>query len=128
LKRIAWFLGCSTACFVITLEYVYRLSLLCPEVELNDYSVHQIVITCVVVATKFIDDKLFKNTFYSRIAGVSVKKLSAFEIRLVIFLKFDLLVLPGQYVARYQSMLRDNQGPDMVIIQPERIAAEGGVK
>jgi len=128
LKRIAWFLGCPTACFVIALEYVYRLSHLCPEVELNKYSVHQIVITCIVVATKFIDDKLFKNTFYARIAGVSVKNISAFEIRLVFFLKFDLLVLPEQYVARYESMLRDNQGPDMVIIQPDEIAAEVGAK
>jgi len=128
LERIAWFLGCPTACFVIALEYVYRLSHLCPEVELNKYSVHQIVITCIVVATKFIDDKLFKNTFYARIAGVSVKNISAFEIRLVFFLKFDLLVLPEQYVARYESMLRDNQGPDMVIIQPDEIAAEVGAK
>jgi len=128
LKRIAWFLGCPTACFVIALEYVYRLSHVCPELELNEYSVHQIVMTCIVVATKFLDDKLFKNTFYARIAGVSVTNLSACEIRLVFFLKFDLLVLPEQYVARYESMLRDNQGPDMVIIQPDGIAAEGGAK
>jgi len=128
LKRIAWFLGCPTACFVVALEYVYRLSHLCPEVELNEYSVHQIVIICIMVATKCIDDKLFKNTFYARVAGIPVTNLSALEVRLVFFLKFDLHVFPGQYVARYESMLRDNQGPDMVIIQPDGIAAEGDEK
>jgi len=124
LKRIAWFFGCPTACFVIAIEYVYRLSHLCPEVELNEYSVHQIVITCIMVATKFIDDKIFKNTFYARVAGIPVTNLRALEVRLVFFLKFDLFILPGQYLARYESMLRDNQGPNMVIIQPDEIAGE----
>jgi len=128
LKRIAWFLGCPTACFVIALEYVHRLSHLCPEVELNEYSVHQIVIICIMVATKWIDDKPFKNTFYARVAGIPVTNLSALEVRLVFFLKFDLHVFPEQYVARYESMLRDNQGPNMVIIQPDGIAAEGVAK
>jgi len=125
LKRIAWFLGCPTACFVLALEYIYRLSHLCPEVELNEYSVHQIVVTCIMVATKFIDDKLIKNTFYARIAGVPVTNLSALEVRLVFFLKFDLRVLPEQYAERYETMLRDNQGPSMVIIQPDGIATVG---
>jgi len=128
LKRIAWFLGCPTACFVIALEYVHRLSHLCPEVELNEYSVHQIVIICIMVATKLIDDKLFKNTFYARVAGIPVTNLSALEVRFVFFMKFDLLVFPGQYVGRYELMLRDNQGPDMVIIQPDGIAADGDGK
>lgn len=128
LKRVAWFLGCPTACFVIALEYVYRLSHLCPEVELNEYSVHQIVITCIMVATKSIDDQQFKNTFYARIAGIPVTNLSALEVRLVFFLKFHLLVMPGQYVARHESMLRDNQGPNMVIIEPDGIAAKGDAK
>jgi len=119
LKRIAWFLGCSTACFVLALEYIYRLARHCPEVKLNDYSVHQIVITCIMVATKFIDDKKFKNTFYARVAGVSVTNLSALEVRLIFFLNFDVRVLPEQYKARYEAMLRDNQGPNMVIIRPD---------
>merc|ERR1719285_55275 len=127
LKRIAWFLGCPPACFVLALEYVHRLTQCCPEVEVNDYSVHQIGITCIMVATKFIHDKLLKNTFYARVAGLPVTSLSAFEVQLVFLLKFDLRFLPEQYNARYHSMLAENQGSGRVIIRPEADAVETDV-
>jgi len=127
LKRIAWFLGCPSACFVLALEYVHRLTQCCPEVEVNDYSVHQIGITCIMVATKFIYDKLLKNTFYARVAGLPVSSLSAFEVQLVFLLKFDLRVLPEQYNARYHSMLAENQGSGMVVIRPEAVADEADI-
>jgi len=125
LKRVAWFLGCPTASFVLTLEYVYRLAQYCPEVEVNDNSVHQIVITCIMVATKFICDKSIKNSFYARIAGLPGANLAAFEVQLTFLLKFDLYVLPAHYDARYQSMLEENKGPSMVIIRPEAIGVDG---
>jgi len=119
LKRIAWFLGCPTACFVLALEYVYRLAHCCPEVEVNDKSVHQIIITCIMVATKLIYDRRFKNTFYARVAGIPVTNLSALEVQLVFLLKFDLHVLPENYNARYQSMLAENEGLHKVVIRSE---------
>jgi len=84
--------------------------------------------TCIIVATKFIDDKLFKNTFYARVAGIPVAQLSAFEVQLLFFLKFDLRVLPEQFNTRYTVMLADNQGPGMVRIRPEGITVEGNGK
>jgi len=125
LKRIAWFLGCSSACFVLALEYIHRLANHCSEIEVNHNSVHAIVMTCILVATKFVDDKQFKNTFYARLAGLSVLNLSAFEVQLVFFLKFDLSVFPDQYNARYAAMVADNQGPSMVLIRPEGITVGG---
>jgi len=119
LQRIAWYLRCSSACFVLALEYIHRLGHYCPEIEVNHKSVHGIVMTCIMVAMKFLDDKQFKNTFYARVAGLPVLNLAAFEVRLVFFLKFDLAVLPKQYNARYAAMVADNQGPGMVSIRPE---------
>jgi len=125
LERVAWFLGCPSASFVLALEYVNRLAHSCPEVEVNDNSVHQILITCIMVATKFICDKSIKNSFYARIAGLPGINLAAFEVQLVFLLKFDLYVMPAQYDARYQSMLEENKGPSMVVIRPEAIAVGG---
>jgi len=125
LKRIAWFLGCSTACFVLAFEYICRLAHQCPEIEVNNKSVHQIVITCIMVATKFIDDKKFKNTFYARVAGLPVANLSALEVRLLFLLKFDVSVPTEQYNARYAAMLADNQGSSMVLIRPQGITVDG---
>jgi len=122
LKRIAWYLGCPSASFILALEYIHRLAKCCPEVEVNDHSVHQILITCIMVATKFIYDQSIKNSFYARVAGLPGINLAAFEVQLVFLLKFDLYVLPAQYEVRYQSMLEENKGPSMVVIRPEAIA------
>jgi len=119
LHRIAWYLPCPTACFVLALEYIFRLTHQCPKVIVNDNSVHQILITCIMIAAKFIDDKLFKNTFYARLAGLPVINISTFEVKLMFFLKFNLHVLPQQYNARYKAMLANNQGPNMVVIRRE---------
>jgi len=72
-----------------------------------------------MIAAKFIDDKILKNPFYARLAGIPVINISAFEVQIVFFLKFDLHVLPEQYKARYEAMLDDNKGPNMVVIRQE---------
>jgi len=118
LKRIAWFLQCSKECFVLALEYIHRLMKVRPEIELNDNSVHQLIISCIVVSAKFIDDKTYKNTFYAMVGGLPVITLSAFEIKLLFFLKFDLFILPEQLNARYETMLVENQGSSKVNIRP----------
>jgi len=72
-----------------------------------------------MVATKFFDDKLFKNTFYARIAGIPVTNISAYEVQVLFSLNFDLCVLPEQYEYRYTTMVAENQGPTMVHIRPD---------
>ena len=117
-RFVAWYLQCSKECFVLALEYIHRLMKLRPDVELNNNSVHQLVISFIVISAKFIDDKTYKNTFYARVGGLPVITLSAFEIKLLFYLKFDLFISPEQLNARYATMLVENQGPNMVKISP----------
>jgi len=119
LERIAWFLECPKACFVLALEYIHRLAQYKQGVVVNYNSVHQLVIICVMVAAKFIDDKIFKNTVYARVGGLSARSLSALEVKLLFFLGFDLHVVPERYNERYKDMLMHNKGPRLVTIRPK---------
>jgi len=118
LKRIAWFLDCPKACFILALEYIHRLMKVKPEVELNNNSVHQLVVTCIMVSAKFISNKVFKNTYYARVSGLPVTTLHAFEIKLLFFMTFDLSVSPDCFNFRYKAMVAENIGPNKVIIRP----------
>lgn len=108
LKRIAWFSECSKACFVLTLEYIYRLKRYKPEVEVNSKAVHQLAITCIMVSAKFFDDKFFNNSFYARVGGLPAAVISGLELQLLFFLNFDLHVLPEDFDRRYKMMVGDN--------------------
>lgn len=119
LKRIAWFSECSKACFVLALEYIHRLVKYKPHMEVSYNVVHQLILTCIMVATKFFDDRFFKNSFYARVGGVQRVTLSGFEVQLLFFLNFDFHLLPEQYDARHKAMLTDNQGSSKVTIGPD---------
>lgn len=54
-QRIFKYSSCSPACFVLAQVYIDRF-LLQPNVRLTSLNVHRLLITCVAVAAKFIDD------------------------------------------------------------------------
>jgi len=118
LERIAWHFDCSTQCFVLALEYMIRLEKCKGTLKVNKNTVHQLVATCLKISTKYFDDKVFNNSFYAHIAGLSAAVINAFEVRLLFYLKFDLFIEPDQYQKRYKMMLSYNDGPNAVIISP----------
>merc|ERR1719397_1099411 len=69
-NRIGWFYNIPKECFVLALEYINRLKLYKPEVELNESTAHRLVLSCIKVATKFIDDTVFHSTFYAYVVGL----------------------------------------------------------
>jgi len=129
LERIAWYFDCSTQCFVLALEYMIRLEKCKRTLKVNKNTVHQLVATCLKISAKYFDDKVFNNSFYAHIAGLSAAVINAFEVRLLFYLKFDLYIDPDQYQKRYKMMLSNNDGPNAVIISPPGICkSEGEVR
>merc|ERR1719193_1907570 len=76
ISRIGWFYNIPKECFVLALEYINRLKLYKPEVELNGNTAHLLVLSCIQVATKFIDDTVFHSTFYAHVVGLPAASVS----------------------------------------------------
>lgn len=64
--RINKYASCSPECFVLALVYIDRLiqrnSLL-----LTSLNVHRVIITSVMLASKFFDDQYFNNAYYAKV-------------------------------------------------------------
>jgi len=119
LRRIAWYYDCSKESFVLALEYIHRVTKYNPEIVVNHNTAHRLIATCLLVATKFIDDLVFNHTFYAKVVGLPALAMSTLEQYFLLIISFDLFVQPGQYKRRFKGMLHNNEGMHKVSIRPE---------
>ncbi|CAN6226941.1 unnamed protein product [Urochloa humidicola] len=116
-ERIYRYAGCSPACFVVAYVYLDRLAHggqgeeeegdaeeAAAVVGVDSYSVHRLLITAVMVATKFMDDKHYNNAYFARVGGVEVAEMNGLELELLFALRFRLNVTPDTF-ARYCAAL-----------------------
>lgn len=61
---------CSKACFPLAILYLIRLTDVCPIFELNDFNVHRLICTAVVLAAKWLDDVSYSNAHYAKVGGI----------------------------------------------------------
>jgi hypothetical protein len=80
LRRIAANIRCSEAVFTCSLVYVDRMLKNSKDVPFNLLTMHRIVLTAILVATKYIDDVHFSNKAFAKVGGVSMRELNSSEI------------------------------------------------
>lgn len=51
-----------------------------PEVIVSSLTIHRLLLTGIMLASKMFDDFFITNTAYARIGGVEVKELNALEV------------------------------------------------
>ncbi|XP_051195438.1 cyclin-P4-1 [Lolium perenne] len=104
-ERIYRYAGCSPACFVVAYAYLDRLAAPAPEegegevVAVDSYSVHRLLITSVMVATKFMDDIHYNNAYFARVGGVEVSEMNGLELEFLFALRFRLNVTPDEFAS-----------------------------
>ncbi|CAD6248259.1 unnamed protein product [Miscanthus lutarioriparius] len=117
-ERIYRYAGCSPACFVVAYVYLDRLARgrgadeedggggeeAPVSVGIDSYTVHRLLITSVLVAAKFMDDRHYNNAYFARVGGVELSEMNALELHLLFALRFRLNVAPDTF-ARYCAAL-----------------------
>ncbi|KYQ92968.1 cyclin-related 2 family protein [Tieghemostelium lacteum] len=88
LARLMKYSPCSKECFVASLLYMDRLTVECGLI-LNSYNIHRILITTVLISTKYMDDIFYNNEFYSQVGGISLKEMNNLELEFLKLLKFS---------------------------------------
>lgn len=92
LERIYKYTNCSPSCFVLGYVYIDRLAHKHPDSLLVSLNVHRLLVTCVMVASKVLDDVHYNNAFYARVGGVSNAELNRLELELLFLLDFGVAV------------------------------------
>jgi hypothetical protein len=96
ISRLRRYSSCSDTCFiaaVIYLDLAQQLS----GIFVDSLNVHRLLVTCVMVASKFLDDKCQRNMVYAEIGGLSVMELNQLEVELLKSIHFNLNITPEQF-------------------------------
>ena len=94
-RRILAYTRCSPECFVTALCYIERLASC--GLPITPRSIHRVLMTCVVLAVKYLDDVFFPTSYYAQVGGLSARDLNLMEIECFLLLGFDCGVTAEDY-------------------------------
>ncbi|KAF2312640.1 hypothetical protein P3X46_014561 [Hevea brasiliensis] len=116
LERIFKYANCSPSCFVVAYVYLDRFAQRQPSLPLNSFNVHRLLITSVMVAAKFMDDKYYNNAYYAKVGGISTIEMNYLEVDFLFGLGFHLNVTPDTFHTFCSYLQRE------MILQPPSLA------
>lgn len=107
LSRIRQYTKFQDECYVVALVYLDRLfqNHKAPFLP-TAHNVHRLVITSVLLASKFYDDVFHSNSFMAQVGGISVAEMNKLEIELCLRLNWDLHVVYDEYLLMIDSLLQ----------------------
>lgn len=79
---------------------------------LTHMNVHRLFLACVLTSAKFLQDECFKNDYFAKVGGVTLKELNRLEVELLKLISFRLFISEEQYrkisdgLAQHQNVLR----------------------
>ena len=91
LTRIQKYTNLEDSTLIISLIYIDRV-LNTTDIELNNYDIHKLVFTAIIIAIKYHEDEIYNNSFYAKVGGISGKELNKLEYYFLSFIDFNLFV------------------------------------
>ena len=88
--------------FVVALIYVKRMMLLHPQLKFTDLTVHRMLISVLLVATKMFRDIHFSNRYYAKVGGITTRELGRLERCTLDLLDFKLYVSTEEFESERQ--------------------------
>jgi len=108
--RILKYAGCSEETFILALIYMDQVVQFNPEFVISSLNVHRLLITSIMLASKFFDDVYYNNAYYARVGGISNTEVNSLEMEMLRMISFSLFVQPDQY-ERYRCSLYSHVTP-----------------
>jgi len=88
-----------------------------PEFVISSLNVHRLLITSIMLASKFFDDVYYNNAYYARVGGISNLEVNSLEMEMLRMISFSLFVQPDQY-ERYRCSLYSHVTPQRAAAAP----------
>ncbi|XP_074311561.1 cyclin-U1-1-like [Silene latifolia] len=91
IDRVFEYSRCSPSCLVVA--YVY-LDWFIQQTSsyVTSLNVHRLLVTCVLVAVKFLEDEHYDNSYFAKIGGISRAEMNNLEMKLLSTLNYKLHV------------------------------------
>ncbi|KAI8078624.1 cyclin-domain-containing protein [Halteromyces radiatus] len=88
LTRILKYCPCANECFLSLLVYFDRMST--SGLRIDSYNIHRLMITGIMVSSKYFSDVFYTNTRYAKVGGIPVTELNALELTFLKLNNFNL--------------------------------------
>ncbi|GAA0151263.1 hypothetical protein Leryth_027542 [Lithospermum erythrorhizon] len=99
LERIFRYTKAGPSVFVVAYVYIDRFCQLFPDFRISPRNVHRLLITTILVASKYVEDMNYRNSYFARVGGVTTKEMNKLELEFLFMIGFKLHV----NVSVYQS-------------------------
>ena len=90
LSRIVEFTNCEDNILILSLTYLNQI--IKKNINLTVFNIHKFLFAGILLAIKMNEDKIYKNEYYSSIAGISLKELNLIEYNFLIILDFQIFI------------------------------------
>ncbi|KAL6843991.1 hypothetical protein ACP4OV_025664 [Aristida adscensionis] len=104
LERMHRYAALEPGCYVVAYTYVDRAAHRRPAAAVASRNVHRLLLACLLVASKVLDDFHHSNAFFARVGGVSTAEMNRLELELLDVLDFEVAVGHRAY-DRYREHL-----------------------
>ena len=107
LKRIVKYANVEISTLICSVMYIDKMC------EKNNYilcfnNIHRLLLTAVVISSKFNEDSHYNNRYYAKIGGITIDEMNDLELLMCSYLDFKIFILPENY-EKYDKFFRHCQ-------------------
>ncbi|GAB2232294.1 hypothetical protein Droror1_Dr00011326 [Drosera rotundifolia] len=92
LERIFRYTRVGSPVYVVAYVYIDRLSQNYPGFRISPCNVHRLLITTIMVASKYVEDRNYRNSYFARVGGLTTNEMNRLELDLLFLMGFRLHV------------------------------------
>ncbi|WCJ22933.1 cyclin p3 1 [Euphorbia peplus] len=92
LERIFRYTKAGPSVYVVAYVYIDRFCQANPGFRINARNVHRLLITTIMVASKYVEDMNYRNSYYARVGGLTKIELNRLEVEFLFLMGFKLHV------------------------------------
>ncbi|CAI9765164.1 unnamed protein product [Fraxinus pennsylvanica] len=88
LERIFRYTRAGPSVYVVAYVYIDRFCQLHPEFRIGVRNVHRLLITTIMLASKYVEDMNYRNSYFARVGGLTSKEMNKLEVEFLFLMKF----------------------------------------
>ncbi|KAF4396505.1 hypothetical protein F8388_005775 [Cannabis sativa] len=88
LERIFRYTRAGPSVYVVAYVYIDRFCQTNPGFRINARNVHRLLITTIMVASKYVEDMNYRNSYFARVGGLSTNELNKLEVEFLFLMGF----------------------------------------
>ena len=94
INRIITYSDSEINTLICSLIYIDRINKI---KAINEFNIHRIFFTAVLISIKYNEDIIFNNDYYSKVAGVKLNEINKMELEFISLLDFNLYIDPEEF-------------------------------